>query len=386
MNRYRSGWLLLSLACLGCPSSTMDDPDGGVEPDSDTPPAECSDDPDRMEVCGACGTQTLSCVDGRWAPVGECRGTGPCSPGETETRDGALCLTETRECSSACEWGDWSVVVEGGECEPGDTRAAEGCAEDAFGSETCDAECHWGPRVCSTPCGVVPEGLPQERERICITEGPAHLFYEDEGTMVSRRATLSNFWIMRYPVTEGGYQECVDAGECPARGAVSRGEMHTARVPKEGPSAYCEYVGGELATLAQLTRAARADCELFAPYAWSDCSLDAADDDDPSSLECGADIVRCDSVCATPGNNFCTPVTNTSISASAFGVERLPGPNHGEFVRDSFIATLGGEYESTDPLHVSDAELTVMFAGFRTRSEASIFSDNGFRCVWQEDE
>ena len=71
-----------------------------VQPATTSPLGQSCTGP-ASQVCGLCGTQTRTCVDGTWSAWASCTGEGVCQPSSTQS-----CGTGgTQTCSSACQWG-----------------------------------------------------------------------------------------------------------------------------------------------------------------------------------------------------------------------------------------------------------------------------------------
>lgn len=103
-------------------------PDAGVAPDAAVPPDAarrdggigCSSEGMFRRVPCACGgMQSEQCTSGRWTLVTPCDRTSICTAGAFETRDGARCSVQQRECPDGCAWTDWVDVVPRGECSAG---------------------------------------------------------------------------------------------------------------------------------------------------------------------------------------------------------------------------------------------------------------------------
>ncbi|HUL58327.1 MAG TPA: hypothetical protein VLU43_03590 [Anaeromyxobacteraceae bacterium] len=68
-----------------------------------------------QRVCGNCGTEQRTCVDGAWGDWSGCAGEGACAPGAVDSRtcgsNVGACVegTSTRSCSTSCAWGAWSA-------------------------------------------------------------------------------------------------------------------------------------------------------------------------------------------------------------------------------------------------------------------------------------
>ncbi len=73
----------------------------------------------RRVPCACGGMQSEQCTSGRWTLVAPCDRTPVCTAGAFETRDGARCSVQQRECPDGCAWTDWVDVVPRGECSAG---------------------------------------------------------------------------------------------------------------------------------------------------------------------------------------------------------------------------------------------------------------------------
>ena len=91
-------------------------------------------------ACGNCGTLHRVCsAAGSWgAPA--CQMEGACKVGATETQKCGNCGTQTRTCTATCAWSAWGNCGGTGPCAPGQT---EGTGCEACDEKVCDASCQW---------------------------------------------------------------------------------------------------------------------------------------------------------------------------------------------------------------------------------------------------
>lgn len=390
-----SAFLAASLVACG-------DDDGGdvgvdtpVDTERDTGP-DLSCDMEgvmRTAACGMCGTEAQLCQSGNWMAQSECLNQGECQVGQVETEDTERCGQRQRICLDGCTWGAWSVLAEPGACEAGEP-AQSACVDGVTVPVTCNADCTLPEPTaeqCMTDCGprFTFEGDNPLLERICIPGGETTIHYEyvEGGNTLrgSRVATLTPYWMMRYPVSYGSYQECVNDGECePAREDVamfygtapgSLAPVDSDRNALASSEALCARLNGRVNSLAEVYRAARGDCAVYSNLPWADC--DTATDDD--SLSCDV-FTDCREDCADGTNSICNGAVNSfPQTAGVHGPELLAG-GVSWFASDEFEGSeLGTRYESTDPYFPGGSgTFGHEFGGLH-----SSFGIAGFRCVWR---
>lgn len=103
------------------------------------------------QPCERCGTQTRSCVKGRWSEWSECTQQKTCDFNATKSCTSA-CGKGVQLCSLDCSWGSCSVSSQG-ECTSGQTRPCPSTCGD--GVQTCTS-CRWGPCTQHEPKSCVP--------------------------------------------------------------------------------------------------------------------------------------------------------------------------------------------------------------------------------------
>lgn len=296
--------VIATLTALGGCSGPAEVSDAGTDPtdaqppveDADTTPPdtglppECDPGERRTAECGFCGTESQSCEGpGRWLATSECLGQGECAVGDVETRVGELCTTEQRICLDGCAWSDWEETRGPGSCEPGETRRAmsDTCDPGERLLEECSETCEWieGIGTCVDACGGAPARTsPAWAREVCVPDGD--FIRGEAGTRWEPETAIyiSSFYIDVYPVTYRRYQQCVDAGACPApSGTYSRADDPAyLDYPVQGVSAldgeaFCAWDGGRrLPTAAEWEKAARGPAPRTNDYPWGeelDCSI-----------------------------------------------------------------------------------------------------------------
>lgn len=100
------------------------------------------------QACGKCGKRYRLCDMSKWLEWGGCgEETGGCTPGETRDVPCERCGTRTQTCSATCEWGG-GVCTDQKACVAGTTETRYSCGGDAgadAGSQTrtCTTACAW---------------------------------------------------------------------------------------------------------------------------------------------------------------------------------------------------------------------------------------------------
>lgn len=79
-------------------------------------------------ACGLCGTST--CTGGQF---GACQNQGVCTPGQVQTQACNGTGTQSRSCSTGCQWGAWGACNGGCQCSLA-TCCSDGCYFDAQGT------------------------------------------------------------------------------------------------------------------------------------------------------------------------------------------------------------------------------------------------------------
>ena len=265
---------VLSLA--GCSDSSESTPDAGDAPDAgfdaevtipdaelpedvgppDTgldagPPPSCDEEgATRVASCGACGNAQERCTDGAWQRTSECLNERSCIPGTLEEEDAPLCRTRRRLCLDTCEWGEWDLAGEPGECNPGETGDDGACGPNRITRLTCNEDCFWETE-CESPCGTL-RTSPPELAEVCVPAGPFYRGDPEHGRPFTE-VRMSTFVSARHPVTIRRLFECRSAGGCPTRLLAVREEDLTERSPempaivnRTAAIEFCEWDGGRL--------------------------------------------------------------------------------------------------------------------------------------------
>ena len=144
------------------PSSTRD-----AKLDKKNPAAErrfdlpctgpCAPGQSGSQPCGNCGQQSRVCSTAcQWGEWSSCTGQGVCPAGDIDDQACGYCNTGTRSrtCATTCQWGSWGPCVGGGECAPGDTDT-QPCPTSGTQERTCKVDCTWGAwSTCPSQCQV----------------------------------------------------------------------------------------------------------------------------------------------------------------------------------------------------------------------------------------
>ncbi|MEM6956127.1 MAG: SUMF1/EgtB/PvdO family nonheme iron enzyme [Myxococcota bacterium] len=378
---------VLVLAAVACSDSTEPTDAGAVDATLETGVSNLCDDEGatRVAECGMCGTQSQACTSGEWTAQSECLGEGSCQVGDVETEDTVRCGQRQRICMDGCVWGPWDDIVEQGVCSPGEVfNDPDGCGPGISANTVCSDSCEYelaDPSQCSTECGPRVPGTELE-ERLCIPPGDTVVFMTmenilwEEADLTAHPVSVSRFEIGRFPVTLERFQQCVEAGDCTGTAHADEPGWAAIASPTDAQE-YCESLGGQLPTLAQLWRASRGDCEHPATFPWNACEPGLEREGGNCEHE-----VRCSEDCATRANSRCSPVGSTVGTAGAFGIEEVSRLNGSESVRDAFIEA-GPDYRGLDPVLVAERPLlpgSQVFWGLVARFPAV---SGQFRCVWE---
>lgn len=382
--------------------------DSGSNTDSDVRepdvgPERCEEAASRVTTCGLCGERSERCVDGAWTPASECLGQGVCEPASVETDENDRCLRRQRLCNVSCEWSEWTILREEGEC-------ARGAVERAF--DECDYPSDFAERTCSDACeweafGVCTDACVRDLDRegtdaqVCVPGDQVRLQVAPGEPFFTAR--VSTFSIDRYAATRAAYRACVNAGACPAEGAAmpdinhdvcallglcdERIDTASATVTATGADAYCAWRGGRVPTYAELVLAGRGASPSECRFPW--CRWEGG--------RPVGDRYSCDGVpsdddtgCARPTKD--TPVDGSPATASVFGVEGLAGTWVGQtWARDGFVSSAGfrSAYETDDPIPSGECR-TLVEASFADPMQdlssrfSSCFGSAEVRCAWEE--
>jgi hypothetical protein len=126
---------------------------------------ECTDGAQDTQACGLCGSQSRTCVNGRWTQLSSCSNEGTCTPGSKtscgtggsqtcqsncqwndctgQTCTGSfvqscgVCGIQTRTCNNGV-WSNYSACTGERDCIPGTT---ESCGDG--GTRACNFQCYW---------------------------------------------------------------------------------------------------------------------------------------------------------------------------------------------------------------------------------------------------
>gem|GEM_PF-2035128 len=108
------------------------------------------------QSCGNCGSST--CVNGQW---GACQNQGSCTPSQTQSQSCNVSGTQSRTCSSSCQWGAWGTCsADPAVCNSGATQSCGNC-----GTSTC-VNGQWG--VCQNQGSCTPS---QTQSQSCNVSG-----------------------------------------------------------------------------------------------------------------------------------------------------------------------------------------------------------------------
>jgi hypothetical protein len=187
-------------------------PDAGV--DSGPPPSCDEEGAMRVASCGACGNAQERCTDGAWQRTSECLNERSCIPGTLEEEDAPLCQTRRRLCLDTCEWGEWDLAGEPGECNPGETGDDGACGPNRITRLTCNEDCFWETE-CESPCGTL-RTSPPELAEVCVPAGPFYRGDPEHGRPFTE-VYLSTFASNVHPMTVRRLRECRAARACPTR-------------------------------------------------------------------------------------------------------------------------------------------------------------------------
>jgi len=213
-----------------------------------------------------------------------------CIPAASETRLTAACGSETRTCGGDRTWGPWMQIAPDQaepECLQGEAQFADrvGCDGSAVRYFRCGSDCTWEtqPTECGGGCDGTRRESPPLEEEICVPGGAVEIGCEDEEASCYPRHTvyLTPYYIDRYPVVVGRYQECVDAGACTPLTSFDYGDpivdvvagypgAQIRSATHEQAVAFCEWDGAELVTGAQWERAAIGvtPVRVYFPWDW----------------------------------------------------------------------------------------------------------------------
>lgn len=274
---------------------------------------------------------------------------GECSPAEVETENTARCGRRHRTCNAVCEWGEWRIDVEDGECMPGETRRlAEECVVAEELVQECTEECIWTEGTCESLCPGARRTTPWDAEELCI---PAGEFVRGDETFDDavpvRNVSVSAYYIDRFPVSNRRYAVCIDAGACStpehASGVDSLSDTTRGDYPVQGltwlqAEAFCEWDGRRLPTEAEWEKAGRGPAPGSTAYPWGD-EYSCAHLDIPP---CGGAGLRSDGLISDP-------IDGLPTTASYYGVEMLLGGGE-EWVGDWYLYNYYSDDASlTDP-------------------------------------
>jgi formylglycine-generating enzyme required for sulfatase activity len=282
--------------------------------------ADCDcDNPGESRVvdCGNCGQASQECgSDLKWSFPGECLNEGECAPGELDIAPCEFLGEKQRLCTQQCEWGEWDES-DCSECDPGTTDATSvGCTELwEVRQLECDAEGNW---VVITPCTadcILPArtNTPDYKDEICIPGGPFIMGSDPgEGNANERpehEVILTPYYIDKFEVTVGRYQECVTDGVCVELYAPEDSDYPAYNVTYDEAATFCQWDGGRvLPTEAQWEKAARGPSPREVPYPWGD------------------DLPTCELVVASGcGAGHVKPVDVRPDGVSYYGVFQMAG-------------------------------------------------------------
>jgi formylglycine-generating enzyme required for sulfatase activity len=295
----------------------------------------------RLVDCEKCGQASQECgSDLKWSYPGECLNQGECGPGAVDTAACEFLGEKQRLCSSECEWGEWDESA-CSECEPGTSEVTnEGCPQlGQIQERECDSDGNWVALTSCTADCILPArtGTDDYKDEICIPGGPFIMGSDPgEGHADERpehEVILTPYFIDKYEVTCGRYQECVDAGVCVENFHCRPEESHypSTSVSHDEAETFCQWDGGRtLPTEAQWEKAARGPSPREVPYPWGwdepTCELTLANECLPYSEEA-------------------YPVDSKPAGVSYYGVFQMAG-NVNELCADRYDPN----YYDTSPL------------------------------------
>lgn len=179
-----------------------------------------------------------------------------------------------------------------------------------------------------------------------------------------RAVDMDAFWIDQTEVTWGMYEDCVDAGACPAPPAPrpkGTGSTHPVTgVSWSAADSYCRWVGRRLPTEAEWEMAARGDDGRRYPWGWIGA---------PESSS-GVRLNYCDQNCPYPyadpsiddGYETTAPVGSYPAGASPFGALDMGG-NVWEWTADWYVSNYYRQAPSANPQGPPDGIGRVMRGG-----------------------
>ncbi|MFH1436581.1 MAG: N-acetylmuramoyl-L-alanine amidase, partial [Pseudomonadota bacterium] len=132
----------------------------------------CSVEAPYLRTAGGRDTISTGIRNGVCSYVGGCDCTGPCRPGQAESRACCDCGTQQRACQGNCQWGGWGACAgpdpDGGNraCDTGELGpCAEGRVRCVSGCHSCTRLFDPAPEVCDgvdNDCsGEIDQGRPQ---------------------------------------------------------------------------------------------------------------------------------------------------------------------------------------------------------------------------------
>ncbi len=155
-----------------------------------------------------------------------------CAPGTEESRDCAMCGTETRTCDNMGAWSGWSACSSQGECEPGATTT-ESCGNCGEVVTTCTDACQWQQGAGCENEGECPAGAVEQQmcaggtqERLCNDSCAWGMFGECKqsplGSACADASTCDDFLcVSGGGLFRGGYcgkAACTSDAECGSTG------------------------------------------------------------------------------------------------------------------------------------------------------------------------
>jgi hypothetical protein len=324
--------------------------------DAPAPEACTMEGATRVADCGMCGSRSESCTGGVWVSGSECLGQGECAVAAVDEQTTPMCVTQQRICSASCRWGAWEDVTTGGECQPGEVRVVPraGCTNQIV--ERCADACTWEPQYAEGcgPCGAPPR---TDLDLLCIPTNDVLLNRTTDPTSETFPATVSYFWIMRYPVTQTLKNQCMREAACtigelgPEGNTIAAGQFTLAgALPQQDE--LCAWIGGRSPRLAEWTLAARGPAPRAATYPWWNGQTGDRTNDlrtcetVPLSSDSGA--------CPEHYPSLALPlVDGLPWTRSFFGVDAMVGTTQAEIVSDAFQPSLGDSYDrvATPGLH-----------------------------------